>query len=271
MSLQFRGPCAYRRIAQLVSVSLAFASLAAAPASAQVVKYGNLTTSGNFAAFMATMAGFGAPTNTITFAGQNPAFAVNPFAATPLNPNFSPGVTLTAVGDVNQVVTGQGNVNGNPSNNVPGEGPHIFSEFLIDQPGQSSLTISFSNAVSGAGFFLIDYFGSGFCQCLTNPRTLEAFTGANGTGTSLGSFNLVDANFQDGNMLFTGFTSGNGDIGSLVYTDSQNGVGDNTGIDDITFGNVEVQATPEPASILLMSTGLGALAMARRKRKDSLD
>ena len=220
MSHHSAGHRADRRVALITAAALAFAGFAATPASAQVARYGDVATSGNYAAFLATMAGFGAPINTLTFAGQNAASASNPHAATPLNPTFFPGVTLTAVGDVNLIITHQGALNANNANGVTGEGAHTLSEFLLDQAGPSSLTISFSNAVSGAGFFLIDYFGRPQNGVGSNDRTLEAFTGANGTGTSLGSFNLVLANFQNGNMLFTGFTSGAGDIGSLVRSPS---------------------------------------------------
>ncbi len=239
------------------AVGGAFAALVllSAPASAQVLKYGDLSPTGNYAAFLATLAGFGITPSTITFDGE---------AVGVLNPLFAPGVTFSTVGDVDVIANGAGPGQGNTSSSPvsSGEGLHAASNYLLDNMSASSLTISFANQLAGAGLFVIDYFN----PAAGNTLTLEAFTGANGTGTSLGSFSSVAFNFQRNNSYFMGFTSAAGDIGSIVFTDVNNTTGDAMGLDDVTLA-VPVQATPEPASVLLMATGLGALAFFRRKRK----
>ena len=123
----------------------------------------------------------------------NVNFNAHPLGA--LQSNFylgSDGVTLTAVGDDNTVQSGAGPGESNTFSTPlsAGEGLHAFSNFLFDGNAASSLTISFATPVLGAGLFIIDYFN----PFDTNPLTVEAFTGANGAGTSLGSFSAVAFN-----------------------------------------------------------------------------
>ena len=111
----------------------------------------------------------------------------------------------------------------------------------------------------GAGLFIIDYFN----PLANNPLTIEAFTGSNGTGTSLGSFSSVIANFQPNRLYFMGLVSTNNDIRSLVFNDVNSETGDTTGIDDILFSQI-----PEPGSIVLLPIGLLAVfGHGWRKRK----
>ena len=56
----------------LLCAGLALVSLAATTSSAQVVKYGNVSPTGNYAAFLAGLAGLGATPTTITFSGSDP-------------------------------------------------------------------------------------------------------------------------------------------------------------------------------------------------------
>lgn len=198
----------------------------------------------------------------------NVNFNAHPLGA--LQPGFyagSDGVTLTPTGDVNTVTTGAGPGQGNNFSPPlsPGEGPHAPSNFLFDGSDPSSLTISFATQVLGAGLFIIDFINpSG-----NNPLTVEAFTGANGTGTSLGSFSSVDFNFQPNNQYFMGIVSTDGDIGSMVFTDVNSTGGDTTGIDDIRFavdGNGGGNQMPEPPSLVLLGLGLAGLGVMRRRK-----
>jgi hypothetical protein len=177
------------------------------------------------------------------------------------------GVTLIADGDVNTVAYGSGPGQGNTSTEPlsTGEGSHIASNYLLDGGSASSLTISFDEQVMAAGLFIIDYynpFGS-------NPLTIEAFTGANGTGTSLGSFSSQAYNFQPDQMYFMGLFSTDSNIGSIVFTDVNNTTGDITGIDNILFATSDSQETstvPEPATLILFGTGLLGIVGTTRKK-----
>ena len=199
----------------------------------------------------------------------NVNFNTHPVGA--LVPNFYSGfdgVTLTPVGDVDTVQFGPGPGQSNIFT-IPlstGEGPHAPSNFLFDGGAPSSLTISFATPVLGAGLFVIDYFN----PVGDNPLTIEAFTGANGTGTSLGSFSSAAFNFQANNSYFMGVVSTNGDIGSLVFTDVNSNTGDTTGIDDISFAVRDVVGqVPEPASLALLGLGGAFLAATRRRKQDA--
>lgn len=87
-------------------------------------------------------------------------------------------------GEANSVVLGSGPGQFNTSSGPfsQGEGFHAVSHYLTDGVNPSSLTISFADSVLGVGLFTIDYFNPKG----TNPLTMEAFTGPQGTGTSLG-------------------------------------------------------------------------------------
>lgn len=187
-----------------------------------------------------------------------------------LQPNFylgSDGVTLTAVGDVNTVLNdagpGQSNTSSTPLSS--GEGPHPVSNYLFDGGAASSLTIDFATPVTGAGLFVIDYFNPNN----DNPLTLSAYTGANGTGTLIGTANAAAFNFQSNNVYFLGVISTLGDIRSVVFTDVNSVTGDTTGIDDIRFapaGGTPTVVAPLPPTVLLAGFGLVGMLGLRRRR-----
>ena len=179
------------------------------------------------------------------------------------------GVTLTASDNMNQVVFGPGPGQGNTFSPPlsPGERPHPASNYLqANSPGGgpgNSLTISFNTPVLGVGLFTVDYFGAaGF----NNFFSIEAFTGQNGTGASLGSFTSVQFNFQPNNLYFMGVTSSSGDIGSLVLSRATDNTGDVVGIDNIEFA--KGGAVPEPSSLILgLIGGMGMLGHVGRRRR----
>lgn len=161
----------------------------------------------------------------------------------PLNGSFYSGigVTLSATGDVNTIVNNAGPNQGNAFSPPisPGEGPHASSPHIFDGGEPSSLTISFASPVIGVGLTTVDYFNpSG-----TNPLTIQAFTGPNGTGSLLGSFSSAAFNFQPNSKYFMGVVSDLGDIRSIVFTDVNNNTGDTIGLDDVLFA-VKINSPP---------------------------
>jgi hypothetical protein len=177
--------------------------------------------------------------------------------------NFYPGVTLSANGDVNTVKYGAGPAQGNTNYAITGEGYHAASNYLYDDENASSLTISFDQPVLGAGLFVIDHFNPGY----TNWLTIEAFTGANGTGTSLGLYQSVQRNFQRNYKYFMGVTSSEANIRSLVFTDVNSETGDTTGIDDIMFATGDAPPVPEPMTMLGLTMAVGAAGAYIRRRR----
>jgi hypothetical protein len=160
----------------------------------------------------------------------------------------SAGVTLTATGDVDNVMNGAGPGQSNTSSPPlsPGEGPHAPSNYLNDGTQISSLTISFDAPVFGAGLFTIDHFNPGG----DNPLTLEAFDGPNGTGNSLGIATSVAFNYQPNNLYFMGVTSDSGGIQSVVFTDVSTSTGDVIGLDDIWFATAGDVPPPQPPTVV---------------------
>jgi hypothetical protein len=177
----------------------------------------------------------------------------------------SDGVTLTALGDDDQVAFGAGPSQGNwfSSPVSPGEGPHPASNFLFDGAAVSNLTISFATPVLGAGLFVIDYYN----PANNNALTINAFGGPNGSGALLGTFSSRAFNFQINNMYFMGIGRAEADIRSVVFASSRAVAGDITGIDNIQFGQSGLggQTVPEPASLTLL--GLGVAGLAHRFRR----
>jgi hypothetical protein len=184
----------------------------------------------------------------------------------------SDGVTFSTTGPINTVMSGAGPGQVNNSDNPngtrpfsPGEGTHPASNFLFsDSALTSTLTLNFTLPVLGVGFFTIDLFSPPPLPPPSNPglfntMTIEAFTGSNGTGTSLGLFNNAQFNFQANHLYFMGLTSSNNDISSLVIRQVQlPGTGDQIGIDNILIARQGPQAVPEPSTIAMGWTSIFA-------------
>lgn len=147
-----------------------------------------------------------------------------------------------------------------------GEGLHSASNYLLVRSPASGLAtgvvVNFASAVGAAGFSTIDYFGvAGFGNILN----ISAYSGLNGTGTLLGSFNGEQFNFQNNNVYFIGVVSSSNDIGSIVFNRAFDGSGDAIGIDNIVSGTFG--AVPEPASWALLIAGFGLTGAAMRRRR----
>ena len=186
-----------------------------------------------------------------------------------LDPNLysSIGITFSGTGGPFTVANNAGPGDGNnitPPNST-GEGVHASSKYVVDSAFFSSsgtFVVSFDQSVLGAGLFLVDLFNPGG----VNDVSLAAYTGVNGTGTLLGTFSAEDFNFQNNFLYFMGIVSTDNNIRSIALTNLHGG-GDTVGYDNLRFATLQdVTAVPEPASMLLLGSGLAAIAAKARRR-----
>lgn len=137
---------------------------------------------------------------------------------------------------------------------------NIFPGFLSTGnafgQGSAPITITFATGVTELGFFARPNFAgpSGF------QFTFTAFNGA----TALNTFN-VGTSGATGN-LFLGVRATGGDvITSLTVTHTI----PDFAIGPVSFGNASPEPIPEPATIVLLSTGLAGVVARRRIRHRS--
>lgn len=177
------------------------------------------------------------------------------------------GINVTFAGTAAMVVTGTSgttyaapvfsNGNGAAFGDANGVDTTRYIEVGASNPA-SSATLSFGTAEQFVGLL----WGS------VDPyNTLTFFSGANGTGTAVGS--LTGANLpssgDNGNRTATGtvYVNVNSTLAfqSLVVTSTQNAFE----LDDVAFGPAQV-SVPEPVSLALLGSGLIGLAAVRRRK-----
>lgn len=179
----------------------------------------------------------------------------------PLDGNFysAQGVTMTISTPRFQGVL---DVTGVPSGSTDcpcstGEGPFPLSRALI-YSDQVILRVSFSSAISAFGMLTGDHYD----PAGDDPITIEAFTGTDGTGASLGSFTSAPFNFQLGYSYFMGLASNANNIRSIVISDAFSGTNDGVDLDNFQVGVIGV---PEPGSLAILACSLLGLARLRQR------
>jgi hypothetical protein len=198
----------------------------------------------------------------LTSAGTD-TWALNSYQA-------SHGVTFAVKGRNVAIANGVGPADMGIYKQNAGEGTHPASNYMrFPSPGytvvSTSITLNFNNPVGAVGFNSIDLCSWSSCG---PSLTIEAFSGLNATGTSLGSATAFNpALFQPSKLYFMGLVSSSNDIGSFQIRGSwQNGYsGDNVGFDDF-----RVAAVPEPAEWAMLIAGLFVVGFIARRRNAML-
>jgi hypothetical protein len=137
----------------------------------------------------------------------------------------------------------------------PTQTPIIFINGVTGSPATGTI-----NVAAGFSTGIQFYFSAGFNESVT------VWSGANGTGTILATLALSPNNLPcTGFPSYCNWTSASlgfsGTAKSVTFTGPANGLG----IADITL-NSTTSAIPEPSSIYLLATGLGAMGFRGIRR-----
>jgi hypothetical protein len=232
-----------------------------AAASANAITYANDPT-GNSIDFAEGVSANGGSITTYTF---------DDLVTGTLNPDAYAGLTLNATGAFTTISYGTGPEQSNTTT-APlsdGEGSHPASNYLGDNvTDYGTLTVDFATPVPGAGIFTIDAFNPG-SDALSDNFSLSAWTGANGTGTLLGTATGAQFNFQPDYLYFLGIVSEADNIGSIVFSQDGSLSGDVIGLDNLEVASASPagSVTPEPdTSALLCAAGVFLTFVHHRRR-----
>jgi hypothetical protein len=112
-----------------------------------------------------------------------------------------------------------------------------------------------------------------FYAAINSGGSFSVWSGLNGTGTLLASLNLATtpSNCPGFNAGFCPFVAAGVSFAGIAQSVTFAGVANQIVFDDVTFGSnvpdVDTNVVPEPATYVLMSTGLLALGAIARRRK----
>jgi hypothetical protein len=169
--------------------------------------------------------------------------------------NYGVSFGADSLAIISNTAGGSGNFDGNPSGNT------IL--FFLNGPGDV-MNVS-AGFTKGFSFFYSSPFNTG---------SVQVYSGLNGTGTLLANLSLPTTPQGEGTGSCNSFdaycpwvpfgVSFSGTAMSAVFTGTANHIG----FDDITLGSSKPGNAPEPASILMLGSGVAALGLLRlRKRK----
>lgn len=212
------------------------------------------------AAMLASATAADAQVRQLTFEGVGNGVAIGSF----YNGGAGGALNVTFGGSANGLVAasagGSGNFEGNPS-------------------GNSIMYWTTSNPFMNVSDGFTDGF-SLFYSAITQGGSVSIFDGLNGTGNLLGSINLPitpagpydEATGCSGGYSYCPWVQAGTTISGTAYSVVFDGGANGIGFDNVTFGSATaetVETTPEPASFVLLATGLVGIGAAVRRRKQA--
>ncbi len=174
-----------------------------------------------------------------------------------LQSGFYSGVTINYA-NIGSVEFGTGPAQANHDYSQSGEGTHTPSYF-IRAYANSILTLTFDNAVMGAGLFTIDkWYGIDY-------GSEVIMTAYDSYDNVLGTFDSINLNFQPNNLYFMGLMSDAQNITKLTI--QFDGVGsDIIGYDNVVYASAGcTSAVPAPGALLLSGLGTGVIGWFRKR------
>lgn len=130
---------------------------------------------------------------------------------------------------------------------------------FLDLDAGNGFLITFSAPVAAFGFYGVDVGDAG-------GQLILDFIGASGTTTVNVPHVIGTGQSTTGNALFFGRIDTDDPFTQVRFRMTLSAGADNFAFDDMTIASVQ-QVTPEPASLALVAGGLGALALAARRRR----
>lgn len=164
----------------------------------------------------------------------------------PSTPNYGVSFSSNFFG----LKSGVGNFSGNPLGT-----PIIFVNGNINS--QATGVINVASGFSGG----INFFYSALQQ-----ETVTLWSGANGTGTVLATITLGNINqYCPTSDQYCNWSQIGQSFSGTARSITIKGPADQLGLSDITLGST-TSAIPEPSTLLLLGTGLGAVSVSRLRR-----
>ncbi|MFY9509673.1 MAG: PEP-CTERM sorting domain-containing protein [Rubrivivax sp.] len=197
------------------------------------------------------------------------AFAISPVYAANTVIDFE---TVTSFASIAEFYNGGSDSEGNSGSNfgvsfggdVLGLANDEYSTFFTNAPSPVGvMTAVGSDATMNVAAGFVDALSFAYSSAAFTLQAVNVWSGLNGTGALLASFNLA-ANAQAGGCSDSAFCRF--DTLSSTFAGVAHSVTFGNAAGVAAFDNIAITAVPEPTAALMLAMGLAGLALKRRMR-----